>query len=264
MMAADPLPAAVQPVTARVRPAESRVRTGERFVVSVDVDLGPGGQRLGAYGASLYWAPGVLRYLGYTGGTGAFNTPVVNAQEAGLGVLRFADADPAGAAGLVTLVNVTFEVIATPCATSFLSLQFDTMSTASTFENLLAALTVIDGSALILDVPLAISVSGSIDTTLDWTAVQGAITYDVIRGDVGGLRDNGTAVSLGVVTCIENDSLDTTTGSGTEAANPDSGIPPPGRAFFYLVRFDDGTGDSTYGFPARCARERIPDSGDCP
>jgi hypothetical protein len=62
----------------------------------------------------------------------------------------------------------------------------------------------------------------------------------VIRGDLAALHDDGTRVGLGDVTCIENDSLDGTTGPGTEPANPDSALPLPGDAFFYLVRIHDG------------------------
>ena len=68
---------------------------------------------------------------------------------------------------------------------------------------------------------------------------------------------------LGTVVCLENDSLDTTTGAGTEPSNPDTDLPEPGESFSYLVRFHDGAMDRTYGYFNDCARERSVDIGDC-
>ena len=102
-------------------------------------------------------------------------------------------------------------------------------------------------------------------TILEWNPIfPQAVSYDVIRGNLSELSDDGVAVHLGAVTCLENDSLDTTTGEGTEPLNPDTDLPFPGDGFFYLLRFHDGTSDRTYGFVDQCARERVVDVGDCP
>jgi len=90
--------------------------------------------------------------------------------------------------------------------------------------------------------PIEIMVNGSRSLRLDWGAVNGAVNYDVVRGDLANVRIEGGDVNLGPVTCIEQDSPDATT-----AGREDNTIPPSGTVFFYAVQFHDGIQDSSYG-----------------
>jgi hypothetical protein len=70
-----------------------------------------------------------------------------------------------------------------------------------------------------------------------------ASAYDFIRGDLGSLSEGAEGVSLGNVTCLENDSPDADTVGGNE--DPD--LPAPGEGFFYLSRFSAPPGPGSYG-----------------
>jgi hypothetical protein len=95
-------------------------------------------------------------------------------------------------------------------------------------------------------------------TRIAWAPVPGALSYDVIRGDLDALRIEGSSVNLGSVTCIEHGSLDTDT-TGDE----DTAIPAPGKVFFYAVQFFDGIQNSSYGSES-VGRARVVSGGDCP
>lgn len=75
-------------------------------------------------------------------------------------------------------------------------------------------------------------------TWFTWDPVPGRSgdVYDLARGDLASLTGNATAVSLGPLTCIENDSPDT-----TSQAQPDAAIPSLNTGFFYVIRFQEGT-----------------------
>jgi hypothetical protein len=77
-------------------------------------------------------------------------------------------------------------------------------------------------------------VEGGADTVVTWSPVPGGdgAVYDVVRGDLASLAGGAEGVDLGDLTCIENDSADTST-SGDE----DPEIPASGAGFFYLARF---------------------------
>lgn len=94
------------------------------------------------------------------------------------------------------------------------------------------------------------------NTTCVWAPVPGATAYDVIRGNVSNLLIvGGTQVSLGSVTCIENESGDTS----TAPSHRDAAIPTLGQSYFYLFRVSGGNyGTSSSGLP------RVPGSGTCP
>jgi hypothetical protein len=94
-------------------------------------------------------------------------------------------------------------------------------------------------------------------TRLAFEDVQGAQTYDVIRGDLAAVIQTIPRVELGEVLCLENDSPDSST-----CGDEDPDRPAPGEAFFYLVRYFDGRTGS-YG-PSSRGFERIPLQGDCP
>ncbi len=90
-----------------------------------------------------------------------------------------------------------------------------------------------------------------------WDAAAGAKRYDVARGDLAHLALAGDTVDLGPLVCIEEDSPDRDT-----AGFEDPELPPPGEAFFYLVRADDGLAPPSYGTDAQ-GRPRVPGPGDC-
>ncbi len=104
----------------------------------------------------------------------------------------------------------------------------------------------------------------AVATTFDWSPVpgRGDAVYDVVRGDLanvsGGAGGPGGAVDLGPLVCLENDSDD-----ASSAGDPDTALPAPGAAFFYLVRFQQGATPGPWGF-ASDGRERVGSRGCAP
>ena len=74
-------------------------------------------------------------------------------------------------------------------------------------------------------------------TYFTWDPLLGAsgVVYDLVRGDLDNLSGDANAVELGPLTCIENDSLDTSSDT-----HVDTQVPAPNAVFFYLVRFEAG------------------------
>jgi hypothetical protein len=90
--------------------------------------------------------------------------------------------------------------------------------------------------------------------TVEWSEVEGAESYDLIRGAVSALGVSGASVDLGGVDCLAPATSD------VSAEDPDP--PAPGEAFFYVFRIrwagnHDGYGRSSDG------RERVALTGDC-
>ncbi len=247
---------------AEVTPPSTLTVTGDFVMVSITIDLGP--QALGSYGATLTWNPAVLQFQSWAGGTSPFDNPVVNTAGTSSGSLAFADANASGAAGPVVLLDVTFQVAGEPPDTTVLDLELSSLFAAGDFEDLAAQASVEDGTTCVADFSYGLAVTDPQSTLLTWTPIVGAVSYDVIRGDLSALFADGAGIHLGDVFCLEDDSTDTSTGAGTEPSNPDTGLPLPGEGFFYLVRFDDGIGNQPYGYFADCAAQRIVDSSDCP
>jgi hypothetical protein len=102
------------------------------------------------------------------------------------------------------------------------------------------------------------SVEGKAKIT--WPAVAGALTYDVIVGDLSAVRQLGDAVSLGLVRVLAR---------GTDRMHvqedPVFLVPPPGQAFIYLAQPRNDNGGAGYGTES-VPWPRIPDScdGGCP
>jgi len=92
-------------------------------------------------------------------------------------------------------------------------------------------------------------------TTFSWNAVPDADGYQMVRGEVGGLREAGSFIDLGPVSCIYP------SGNLLAAERTDSQVPPPGKAYFYLVSYSDGM-DSGYGTDT-VSKPRIRTSGGC-
>ncbi len=95
-------------------------------------------------------------------------------------------------------------------------------------------------------------------TEADWSDPGGAVSFDVIRGQLSFIQKGATALDLGPVICLENDSPDSTTGPDhLDAANP-----PAGGVFFYLVRTRTSLGAGTYGHTT-LGLAQVPSGGDC-
>jgi hypothetical protein len=82
-------------------------------------------------------------------------------------------------------------------------------------------------------------------TWFEWDPMPGGrgTVYDLVRGEVANLSGNASAVALGNLTCIEEDSPD-----ATSRTDPDAEVPALGAAFFYLVRFQQGSLAGPWGF----------------
>ncbi len=98
-------------------------------------------------------------------------------------------------------------------------------------------------------------VSGGAATTVSWDSVEGASAYDVIRGDLSSLAELSDSVDLGPVACLAP--------ATASMSVPDSTVPSPGQAFFYLMRIRWGSSHDIYGRSSG-GRDRVPSSGDCP
>ncbi|MFQ5877151.1 MAG: FG-GAP repeat domain-containing protein [Acidobacteriota bacterium] len=106
--------------------------------------------------------------------------------------------------------------------------------------------------------PLAfMAVFGGTRTVLRWGLVPGA-AYDLIRGRILSVAPGPAAFDLGPVTCLADDLPVTDT-----AAAPDESAPPPGDAYFYVVRPVVGGVPGEYTVSTD-GRPGIPSSGGCP
>lgn len=94
-------------------------------------------------------------------------------------------------------------------------------------------------------------------TLVSWPPFAEAAAYEVIRGQVEQLAEAPGQIDLGAVTCLENDSSDTTTVGREDAASPAAR-----KAFFYLFRTVDPLVKGSYG-RGSSGKVRIPASGDC-
>ena len=96
-------------------------------------------------------------------------------------------------------------------------------------------------------------------TYLTWDPDPQSVRYDVLRGDLADLSITSGTVSLGGVTCVEDDSRDNRTLGSEDATQP-----APGQGFFYLYRGTTGVpalagswGQGTGGL------ERVAGVGSC-
>jgi hypothetical protein len=110
-----------------------------------------------------------------------------------------------------------------------------------------------DGEVEPIDLAVEQSDAGSV---VSWGAVSGLATYDVIRGNLSAIAETSAVFNLGTVTCLEDNSADSST-----VGHEDSATPPPGEGFFYLVKYFDGTTGS-YGTES-ASKPRAPGAGDC-
>jgi hypothetical protein len=64
-------------------------------------------------------------------------------------------------------------------------------------------------------------------SAVDWEDTLAAASYDVVKGDLGTLRTQGSFVQS-VTGCLEND--------GTDRLAAEAAVPSPGQGFWYLAR----------------------------
>ena len=74
--------------------------------------------------------------------------------------------------------------------------------------------------------------------SLSWTSVEGAMLYDVVRGDLDTLNDTAGDFSVATEACVADDV------SGTLVDLTE--IPPAGTGYWYLVRGQNCDGNGTY------------------
>ena len=81
-----------------------------------------------------------------------------------------------------------------------------------------------------------VRVDGHASTTVTWTALPGAVTYDVASSTLADLRANGT----GTAPCLANN----VSVAGTVDDRPD---PAAADGYYYLIRAQSGCGSGSYG-----------------
>ena len=117
-----------------IAPAATLLSQGGRATVPLVANMtNAGGALLGAYQLQVTFDPAVVRYVGVA--PGAFGTPTVNAANAGTGTLSLAGANPAGAGGVVTLANLTFEMLVAS-GSSPAAIGGPTLTAAGTFAGI--------------------------------------------------------------------------------------------------------------------------------
>ena len=129
-----------QDITAWLDVSPEQVKQGDTVRVEVMVDLSQVSDKLGAYEARLGWDPGVLKLVEVSDGeTPEFANPQ---KKVGSAEVVFSNFSVSGAGGVVSLLKLRFEVVGGPDEVISLSLSFEVLDAAGTFENLLPKLQV--------------------------------------------------------------------------------------------------------------------------
>ncbi|MEZ5105135.1 MAG: InlB B-repeat-containing protein [Draconibacterium sp.] len=138
-------------VTSTVTLSDNSPEIGDVITATIDVDMSgvTSSDLLGSYTGTLDWDETILEYQSYTGAPPANFTGVVNTSSTSSGHITFNAANASGGAGDIIVLSVTFNVIGE--GFSVLDLEYSAMSAAGTFANLLAVLTVNDGSVTSTD-----------------------------------------------------------------------------------------------------------------
>ncbi|MGD0484614.1 MAG: dockerin type I domain-containing protein, partial [Gemmatimonadales bacterium] len=111
------------------------------IVIPIVADLTGRSEKLGSYSLRLQWDTLVLRITG--GADGTFGSPTVNQDSLAFGILRMAGVNPAGASGLITLVNI--QLLPLVKATTTLKFTLTGLYAAGTFADLLPSAVWADG-----------------------------------------------------------------------------------------------------------------------
>lgn len=110
------------------------------------------------------------------------------------------------------------------------------------------------GALALATFPSPLATLQATGNTIAWSQVEGAESYDLIRGSVSSLAGSGGTINLGAVNCVAP--------AATETSAQDPSVPAPGGAFFYLFRIRWAGNRDSYGRSSD-GRERLPLAGDC-
>ncbi|HKQ60244.1 MAG TPA: hypothetical protein VJS92_03100 [Candidatus Polarisedimenticolaceae bacterium] len=111
------------------------------------------------------------------------------------------------------------------------------------------------GALALATFPSPLATLRAAGTTIGWANVEGAESYDLIRGSLSALQIAGGNVDLADVTCLA---------AATSAISVDDPQLPaaPGDGFFYVFRLRWGSELGGYGRSSG-GQERLPATGDC-
>jgi len=150
MIGSAPVFALSGTVTSTATPSNATPTVGQTITVPIAIDMSgvnSPDNALGSYTGSLDWNTAVLAYASHSGAPPAGFAGNVNINDAATGHIVFNGANATGATGPITVLTVTFNVIA--AGTSALNLEYSAMAAASTFANLKTILTITDGSVTV-------------------------------------------------------------------------------------------------------------------
>ena len=142
MIGSTPVFAVTGSATSSAIPSDETPSVGDQITVNINIDVSgvaSPDHKLGSFSSTLNWDPAVLAYNSDSGLLAGF-TGVVNPAA---GQVTFNGANPTGAMGSITVLSITFDVVAP--GVSDLDLDISTMAAAETFQSLLPILTVHDG-----------------------------------------------------------------------------------------------------------------------
>ncbi len=141
----QPLP---EYVYARVVPDNDSALTETTVTAQINIDMSSTNSELGNFSGSLSWDETVLSYNANGGLLNNFSGTVDVAGVAG-GDINFTASHPAGIAGDVAILQVTFDVIGAAGSASPLDLAFSALQSRATLD-LLPTLTVTDSSVTVI------------------------------------------------------------------------------------------------------------------
>lgn len=110
----------------------------------IKIDMRGSSYRLGSFTGILTWDPTLLHYSENSGILSGF-LGIVNEVNVGDGILTFNGILPSGADGIVDILTVNFDIVGSVGDMGALSLEFSTMTSALTFEDLMPILTIDNG-----------------------------------------------------------------------------------------------------------------------
>jgi hypothetical protein len=146
-----PAPDVSETVVAESVPNNATPLPNETIIVAINVDvsgLQAPNNKLGLFGATLTWEPGVIQYDGFTLGSPPWNDPNVidiNENNVANGNLIWGGSSIQGSEGKATILNVRFRVVGVVGSRTELILGFSDMIT-TTFQDILDQLIIQNGA----------------------------------------------------------------------------------------------------------------------
>lgn len=162
----QPLP---EYVYARVVPDNDSTLTGTTVTAQINIDMSSTNSELGNLSGSLSWDETVLSYNANAGLLNNFSGTIDVAGVSG-GDLNFTASHPAGIAGDVAILQITFDVVGAAGSASALDLDFSALQSRAALD-LLPTLTTTDSSVTIIGYQLTTSTTpesgGSVEASPD-------------------------------------------------------------------------------------------------